>query len=115
MAQILSDKLRGSATANISEEKDHFSPAAYGAGKRQEALGNKKMALHLHGGLLLVGQPDKVNGPWRRFVTNVLQLSLKVRARDAWGETALFERASERAVCSCGCGELRRQKHACVL
>lgn len=36
MAQILSDKLRGSATANISEEKDHFSPAAYGAGKRQE-------------------------------------------------------------------------------
>lgn len=109
MAQILSDKLRGSATANISEEKDHFSPAAYGAGKRQEvcvcglyvcvflfnevwwtwqkhsvamqALGNKKIALHLLGGLLLVGQPDKVNGPWRRFVTNGLQLSLKVTAR----------------------------------
>lgn len=46
-----------------------------------QALGNKKMVLYLHGGLLLVGQPDKVNGLWRRFVTNGLQLSLKVTAR----------------------------------
>ncbi|KAL1258901.1 hypothetical protein QQF64_009478 [Cirrhinus molitorella] len=85
-------ELRGSATANTSEEKDHFSPAAYRAGKRQEALGNKKTALHLHGWLLLVGQPDKVNGPWRRFVTNRLQLSLKVTARWVpWQQRNLYQ------------------------
>lgn len=46
-----------------------------------QTLGNKKTTLHLHGELLFVGQPDKVNRPWRCFVTNGLQLSLKVTAR----------------------------------
>lgn len=46
-----------------------------------QALGNKTMALHLYAALLLVGQPEKVNGPRRRFVTNGLRLSLKVTAR----------------------------------
>lgn len=57
-----------------------------------QALGNKKMAFHLQGCLLLVGQPDKVNGPWRRFVTNRLQLSLKVTARWLpWQQRNLYQ------------------------
>ncbi len=113
-------ELRGSATANTSEEKDNFSPAGNRAGKRQEmcvcglyicvflfnevwwtwqkhsvamqTLGNKKMALRLHGWLLLVSQPDKVNGPWWCFVTNRLKLSLKVTARWVpWQQMNLYQ------------------------